>query len=518
MAALWFGSNEALTGVRGSQRISAQTFTEVNEAGNRIGSGLLELGASRGDRVGVLTHNVAEVFNLWLGFDKHNLVRAVMHTHVSMNDHVRSLNDIGASTLLFDTRFTTEVEAVRDQLTTVKYLVAIGPDAPEWAVRYEDVEALGTPDEPDLDVDENAPCSLQLTSATTGTPKAWVKSYRSWHAVINHNLHHLDTFGPETPPVGPDDVNLHFHALQWASGFQTLYPYLIRGARTVLLDDAEFDPEAVVDTILREGVTSTFAPAPLWGPILDVIESRGGIDHQLRRVVLFFSSAELDERTTRLLGPVWAHGFGSTEQGAITTRLLPADVAANPQRSHSVGRPGSPFFEVTIKDPEGNTLGPNQTGEICVRSAMSLGEYWGRPETTTAASFPGDWFRSSDIGYLDKDGFLYYSDRAGDAITTASGAVYPHLIEAALSKHSAVYLSGVVGAGDPAAQTVVAFVQAKEGWQASEQLAHEILDTAKTDLAEHELPARIEFMAELPTVLGGAKVQRGTLREQVASS
>ena len=43
--------------------------------------------------------------------------------------------------------------------------------------------------------------------------------------MINHNLHHFDTFGPGVPPVGEDDVNLHFHPIQWASGFQTLYPY-----------------------------------------------------------------------------------------------------------------------------------------------------------------------------------------------------------------------------------------------------------------------------------------------------
>jgi acyl-CoA synthetase (AMP-forming)/AMP-acid ligase II len=32
-----------------------------------------------------------------------------------------------------------------------------------------------------------------VTSGTTGQPKAWIKTYRSWAAVINHNLHHFDT-------------------------------------------------------------------------------------------------------------------------------------------------------------------------------------------------------------------------------------------------------------------------------------------------------------------------------------
>ena len=48
--------------------------------------------------------------------------------------------------------------------------------------------------------------------------------------MIANNLEHLDTFSPGAAAVGPQDVNLHFHALQWASGFQTLMPYLLRGA------------------------------------------------------------------------------------------------------------------------------------------------------------------------------------------------------------------------------------------------------------------------------------------------
>lgn len=517
-AAQWFGPRTALTSVAGSRTVAEQTFAELNEAANRIGSGMVELGVARGDRVGVLTYNVPEIFPIWLGFEKHNLVRTVLHTHFGMDDHVWSLNHIEASALVFDTRFTSDVEAYRDQLKTVRHFVAIGPNPPDWAVAYADVAAQGSPDEPGLDVDEDDPCFLQLTSGTTGHPKPWIKTYRSWQAVINHNLIHFDTFGPGIPPIGPDDVNLHFHALQWAAGFQTLYPYLVRGARSVLLDDAEFNPEQIVDTMLREGVTGTFAPAPLWGPILDEVEKRGGIDHQLRRVVIFFGSADLLDRTSAVLGPVWAHGFGSTEQGAITTRLLPVDLQANPRRRDSVGRSGSPFFEIAIKDPDGNDLGPNETGEICVRSAMSLGAYWGLPELTSKASFPGDWFRPSDVGYLDEDGFLYYSDRAGDTIITTAGAVYPHLVEAAIARHESVSNCGVVGIGDSGAQVPVAAVKLRAGHEPSDDLANDIMKTAAADLADHECPVRIEFLDELPTVLGGAKVQRSVLREQLSNA
>lgn len=513
IAAEWYGSRVALTD--GSE---SQTFSQLNESANRIGSGILGLGGARGDRVGVLSYNRPQVVQAWLGFEKHNLVRVVLHSHFDMAVHVGTLNQVEASTLLFDSRFLPIVEEHRGQLSTVKHFIVMGPDVPDWAVSFEDVLSAGSGEEPYLDVDEDAPCFLQLTTGTTGNPKPWVKTYRSWLAVINHNLHHLDTFGAGVPPVGPEDVNLHFHAVQWATGFQTLYPYLIRGARTVIVDDESFDAGRLVDHLVAEGATGTFMPGPFLSPVLDEVERRGGISHQLRRMVVFFGTPDLLERTSEILGPIWAHGFGSTEQGAVTTRLLPHEVAERPERMLSVGRSGAPFFEMAIMDPQGGRLGPGRIGEITVRSAMSEGWYWGLKEKTEEAFFPGGWFRPFDVGHIDEDGFLYYADRAADTIHTAAGVVYPHLVESAVLRHSAVANCGVVGLGEPGAQTVVAAVLLKPDAAKSSGLEEEILTGAQAGLEEHERPARVVVVDTLPTVLGGAKIQRAALKEQLSTA
>jgi acyl-coenzyme A synthetase/AMP-(fatty) acid ligase len=513
LAAEWHGPRVALT-----SGATTQTFTELNETANRVGSGFLALGAARGDRVGVLSYNRPEVVQAWLGFEKHNLVRVVLHSHFDMATHVGTLGQVGASALVFDARFADAVDAHRAQLETVRHFVALGPGAPDWAVPFDDVLAAGSPEEPFLEVDEDAPCFLQLTTGTTGNPKPWIKTYRSWQAVIDHNMNHLDTFGPGAPPVGPDDVNLHFHAVQWATGFQTLYPYLVRGARTVLVDDESFDAAALVDALVSEGATGTFMPGPFLTPVLDEVERRGGVEHSLRRMVVFFGSPDLLGRTTRVLGPVWAHGFGSTEQGAVTTRLLPHEVEERPERMDSVGRPGSPFFEMAIVDTDGTRLPPGRIGEIAVRSAMSDGSYWGLEEKTAEAFFPGGWFRPFDVGHIDEDGFLYYADRAADAIQTASGVVYPHLVESAVLRHSSVANCGVVGIGEAGSQTVVAAVLLKPGAAGGDGLDAEILVACEEGLADHERPARVVVVEELPTVLGGAKIQRAALRDQLASS
>jgi acyl-CoA synthetase (AMP-forming)/AMP-acid ligase II len=506
-AAQNFGSRTALTA--GSRHL---TFTQLNDLSNRVGSALTELGMARGDRVGVLAHNTPELVETWFGCEKHNLVRVVLHSHITMDSHVWSLNNVRASALIFDTRFAADVERRKGEFKSVRHFVAIGPGCPDWAIPFATLESGGSAEDPRINVDEDDLCFLQLTSGTTGHPKAWVKTHRSWRAVINHNLIHFDTFGPGVPPVGSDDVNLHFHPIQWASGFQTLFPYYLRGARTVLLDDAVFSADVLLDTIVSEQVTGLFMPGPLLTSVLDAVEERGGSAHRLRRMVVFFGTPDQLDRTSRLLGPVWAHGFGSTEQGAAATRLLPHEVEERRERIKSVGRPGSPFLEVAIVDEQGSRLDAGQVGEIVVRSPMSVGEYWGMPERTARSFFPGDWFRPYDLGYLDEDGFLYYYGRVADKISTARGTVYPHLVEEPILGHRAVFLCGVVGLGAPGEEEVVACVQLKEGYPPSEQLAAEILRQT-AELQAHERPVRVMFVSELPTVLGGAKVQHQALRE-----
>jgi acyl-coenzyme A synthetase/AMP-(fatty) acid ligase len=507
-----FGDRVAVSAPQGSL-----SFRELDRQSNSVGAALVEMGASAGDRVGILSHNRLEVVPLWLGLEKRGLVRVVLHSHFDMAIHVGTLEQVQATVLIFDVRFADAVNQRRRDMKSVKHFVAMGGNPPEWATPYATL-ARGDDTEPRIDVDENAACFIQLTTGTTGSPKPWIATHRSWRAVIANNLDHLDSMRAGLPAIGAGDVNLHFHALQWAAGFQTLYPYMLRGARTVLLDDSGFDPGQIVDAIVRERVTGALVPGPMLGPILDVVDQRGGIDHALRRMVIFFATPDLLRRVSKTLGPVWCHGFGSTEQGAPTTRLTADDVAGDERRIDSVGRGASAFFEVAVMDDAGRPQPARRAGEIVVRSAMSTSQYWQMPDKTRSSYFPGDWFRTGDVGYLDEDGFLFYLDRDKDKIVTAAGVVYPHVIETALLRHPSVANCGVVGLGDSSRQSVVAGVLLKSGTAPSPTLAKEILSTATSGLLEHERPVRVVFVDELPTVLGGAKVQREVLQQRIRSA
>jgi acyl-CoA synthetase (AMP-forming)/AMP-acid ligase II len=322
-----------------------------------------------------------------------------------------------------------------------------------------------------------------------------------------HNLIHLGAMAP----FGEDEVNLHVHALPWASGAQTLLPYMLAGARTAVLDDAGFDPSAIATAVSATGATGVLLPGPMLAPVLDAIEARPRFEHRLRRLVTLFATPELLDRTTRVLGPVWCHGYGATEQGAPVTRLLAREAPARPA---SVGRVASPLVELGVLDADGNRIPAGRVGEIVVRSAMSCSSYWGESQLTERAFSAGRWFHSGDLGALDDEGYLTYVDRSHDAITTRGGVVYPHDVEGAVLRHGAVAGCGAVGLGAAGTQEVVAAVMLRG--EASTD-PDEIAELAAASLPPVARP-RVVLVDELPVVLGGAKVQRDVLRNRLTEA
>jgi acyl-coenzyme A synthetase/AMP-(fatty) acid ligase len=491
------------------------TFAELDRTANRVATGLRALGVQAGDRVAVLSYNRPELVAVWLGCERAAFVRVVLHSHFPMTLQAPLIRDVEASVVVFDARFAHAISGYRGKLGGVRWFVAIGEGVPEWALSYDELLAKGVAQLNPVDVDEDAPLCVQPTTGTTGAPKPWVVTHRAWAALVAHNINHLDTLA--SSPVSEDDVNLHVHALQWASGAQTLLPYLIRGARSVLLDDAGFDPMAIAQTIASQRVTGVLLPGPMLVAILDAIEALPSFTHRLRRVVTLFATPELLQRLTKTLGPVWCHCYGATEQGAPATRVTAAEAADAPVRLNSVGRPASPFLDLRVVDERGDGLDADRVGEIVVRSPMSSSGYWGNAELSAEAVLPGGWFRSRDLGYLDAAGFLFYVDRACDAIELEQGTVFPHEVEAAVMRHPAVANCGAVGLGDASERRVVAAVVLKDGHQSSEELAAEIEAAAAPGLATFAHP-RVLLVEELPTVLGGAKVQRHLLREQLSAT
>jgi long-chain acyl-CoA synthetase len=97
-----------------------------------------------------------------------------------------------------------------------------------------------------------------------------------------------------------------------------------------------------------------------------------------------------------------------------------------------------------------------------VRGPQVMRGYWNRPDETAKVMIDGA-LRTGDVGYLDKDGYLYLVDRIKDLIIAGGYNIYPRMLEEALYQHPAVKDAVVIGVPDAyRGQAPKAFVSLKE--------------------------------------------------------
>jgi long-chain acyl-CoA synthetase len=205
------------------------------------------------------------------------------------------------------------------------------------------------------------------------------------------------------------------------------------------------------------------------------------------------------------------NGWGMTETCSPGT-AHPQD---GPDKPGSIGLtlPGIEM-DVVALDNSSKVLAPGEIGEIRIKGPNVTRGYWNRPEET-AQAFVGDRFLTGDIGYMDEDGYFFLVDRKKDMIISGGFNVYPQMIEQVIYEHPAVQEVIVIGIPDEyRGEAAKALVKLRAGTKPFS------LDELKAFLAgklgRHEIPASLEFVAELPKTPVG-KLSRHELRSQLST-
>jgi acetyl-CoA synthetase len=172
-------------------------------------------------------------------------------------------------------------------------------------------------------------------------------------------------------------------------------------------------------------------------------------------------------------------------------------------------RPGSmghalPGFRVVILDEAGTELGPGHEGQLAVDTEQSP-LYWFRgyyqvPERT-AERFTGGgrYYLTGDTASQDTDGYVFFTGRNDDIITSAGYRIGPFEPESVLMGHAVVAEVAVVGKPDPLRGEVVkAYVVVKPGYTPSAALAEELRQFVRANLSAHAYPARSSLWTSCP--------------------
>jgi amino acid adenylation domain-containing protein len=298
--------------------------------------------------------------------------------------------------------------------------------------------------------------------------------------------------------------------LHYISSLDLFYP-LVGGSRLFLPDDREMMfPEKIVELLERNRTT-------IWSSTISELRllfERGDLGRRdlssLRRIG--FYGEKMPIRLLRSLmdalpQAVFVNMYGTTETSEIAhfpvPRPLPADLACLP-----LGRP-TDIASLSLRDADGNPVGPGELGEICVSGpAVTLG-YWGDAALTEAKRVQGQpsTFRTGDLGTMGDDGLLHLVGREDQVIKLRGHRIDLGEVEAVLRSHprvrDAVALPVASGTGEQAIDAVIL--------AAAPALGAELRLLCLQRLPGFARPRRIIELPEFPFLPSG-KVDRRRLR------
>ncbi|RJG00820.1 AMP-binding protein [Noviherbaspirillum sedimenti] len=482
----------------------ARRYIDAHETSHRIAVALHRDEIHAGDAVGFYMPNDWRGVEAVYGALRAGAPLAQVNSRNGIEQNCAYLQDAGVKALFFHSRYAAEVAQVVPQCPAIRLVICVdGEDAhfpglsswmapagsrlPEVACRPEDAWAIVG------------------TSGTTGRPKCVIQTHMTSMVYTLDMLYSLRVYeSVRHLVVAPVS---HF-----AGTF--LFALSAVGATHILHDSV--DILEIMRTIERERIEIVFLPPTVIYMMLahpDV----ANFDYSSLKAFVYagapMASAKVAE-AIRLFGPVMMNMFGQSEANGPIAFLRPEEHRPDDGpvwelRLQSIGR-GSLLRRVEIMDDNGRLLGPNEPGEMVMRSWGNSAGYLNNPEATEELNRFG-WMHTGDIGIKDDDGYVVLVDRKKDMIVSGGLNVYSAEVEQVVLSHPAVLAAAVVGVPhDKWGEAVKAVIQLQPGASLTED---EVILLCKKKLGSVSAPKTVEFWDELPRNATG-KILKRAIRQR----
>jgi long-chain acyl-CoA synthetase len=554
------------------ESIPAQEFLR-RAAG--LSTAFVELGVKPGDRVGLFSANRPEWHTADFAINGAGGVTVPVYFNESPDRMTYILKHCGAKVVfVVGVPQLHKVLGVRASLPELEQIIVAdgGPDVPPECLRYETLIATASATDVSsyrMRASQVLPgqlASLIYTSGTTGEPKGVMLTHNNFCSNV-HDVGHDFKLDPT------NDVALSFLPLAHVYGRTLDYIYIFGGAALAYVETVEAVAQALVEVhptitaavprffekiyarLIEQGSKAIGAKRMIFDWAMRVAEMSGqwrasqghanfvgtlqwkladalvyrkirmGMGGHLR--IISSGGAPLSKELAEFFWAVGIpiyQGYGLTETSPIVSSNYPAN---------RMGSSGKPIPNVQVRTAE--------DGEILVKGPCVMQGYYKNPEATREVLSEDGWFSTGDIGYVDKDNYLFITDRKKDLIKTAAGKfVAPQSIENALK--TSPYILNAMVVGDrrkfivallvPNAATVAAkatdqgikFISSEE--LASHPWVHALIESEvkrlTIHLAQYETIKRFALLPEDFTFDNGSltftlKLKRRVVEQQYAS-
>ncbi|HHT18179.1 MAG: AMP-binding protein [Euryarchaeota archaeon] len=503
------------------------TYKEFDERVNLLAKGLLEIGIKKGDHVGIWAKNVPDWLTFMFATSKIGVVLVTVNTAYKSHelDYVLKQSDMKALAIIDGFRDVDYIQTLYELVPELKTqergkldskefpfldsVIYVGPEKHRGMFNTNELLLLGKHGNEEKfqsiksSINSEDVVNMQYTSGTTGFPKGVMLTHRN---ILNNGYY----IGERQKFTEKDRLCICvplFHCFGIVLAVMAAFSH---GATMVMVE--LFDPLMVLAAVQKERCTALYGVPTMFiaeyshpmFEMFDLSSLRTGIMAGSTPPIEAMKKVVNDMNMTEITSV-----YGLTEGSPGFTQTSVDDPLI--KRVETVGKP-LPDCEVKIVDPEtGETLGPNQTGEICCKGYNVMKGYYKMPEKTREVIDEDGWLHSGDLATLDEDGYYSIVGRIKDMIIRGGENIYPREIEEFLYTMPGVLDVQVVGIPDEKYGEIVgAFIILEEGAELTEE---DVRDYAVTKIARFKVPKHVFFVDEFPLTASG-KIQKFILREQ----
>lgn len=488
--------------VSGGERL---TYAELLERSARLARALQDRGLERGDRVAIYLSNgpaaVVSIFGTLLAGG----VFIVVNPETKQDKLAYIVDDAEAAFLVTEGALARVYASILPELASVEAVLCDAP--PEGLGGVESLESA-------LDAADPVPAppgtipldlaALIYTSGSTGQPKGVMMTHQSMVFAAGSISEYLR--------LGSHDRILGLLPLAFDYGLYQLLMSVRLGATLVLERTFAF-PAQIVKRVEEEQITVFPGVPTVYATFLSMLGRAPFELPSVRRVTNTAAALlpSMHEGLRRIFPNALVFAmYGLTE----CKRVCYLEPELLEERPASVGK-AIPGTATILLSPDGDEVGPGETGILHVRGPHVMAGYWRQPELTAhmlrEGPVPGermlcthDWFTE------DEDGFLYFVGRTDDIIKTRGEKVSPLEVENVLVGIEGVKEAAVVGVDDELlGQAIRAFVSLDEGSELTEQA---MVAACRLRLENFMVPRDVVVLDELPRTDTG-KVRKKSLLE-----
>ena len=492
------------------------TYAEVDEAANHIGSWLRGMGLADGDRVMLFLDNCVEYVLGWFGASRAGLVEVPTNSDYLGRFLTHAVTLTTPKAIVVHSHYVDRFVDVRDDLADLEPVFFVVGDDPDPGVAA--LEAAGwkampfasllaapeSPVEHVIRPPRKELGALLFTSGTTGPSKAVMMSHAHLFFFANEYISMMRLTADDV--LMTDGPMFHGNAQ-----FFSILPTLITGATSYVY--RKFSPSSFAERVAESGATVTNWVGVMMDWVAKQPESELESQSRLRSVFACPTAfTSVDDLRQRYGIESFNELFGQTETGAAI--LTPYGSEDRPPGA--AGLHASEWFEVRLVDPETDEDVPvGEVGELVVRPkepwVINLG-YFGMPEASLEAR-RNLWFHTGDGMRRDEDGWFYFVDRLGDCLRRRGENISSFEVEVPLREHPDVTeVAAVAAPADEEAgeDELHVFVVAKEG---SGLAASSVFAWAESVLPRFLVPRYVTLIDAMPVTPSG-KVQKVELRKR----